>query len=154
LTRSLLPIVLKNGHWGNDLKAVIDTNVVFAGLANRKGAAFKIFQRFFRGQFYWINSEETMEEYEGVLSLSQKISSVSLYIFLHLLRSRSVLVKIKGNLQVCKDADDDKFLETAIVGGADFLVTKNLKHFPQKFYENVRIVNVATFLKELEKFYP
>ena len=50
------------------MKAVIDTNVVLAGLANRKGAAFKIFQRFFRGQFSWINSEETMEEYEGVLS--------------------------------------------------------------------------------------
>lgn len=152
--RSLLPIALKNGHREDNLKAVIDTNVVFAGLANRKGAAFKIFLRFFKGQFSWINSEETMEEYEGVLSLSQKISSISLYIFLHLLRSRSVLVKIKGNLQVCKDADDDKFLETALVGDADFLVTKNLKHFPRENYENVRIVNVATFLKELEKLDP
>jgi len=71
-----------------------------------------------------------------------------------LLRSRSVLEKIRGNLQVCKDADDDKFLETAIVGEADFLVTKNLKHFPRKNYENVRIVNVVTFLKELEKLHP
>lgn len=112
------------------MKAVIDTNVVFAGLANRKGAAFKIFQRFFIGQFYWINSDETMEEYEGVLSLSQIISFISRDIFLHLLRSRSVLVKIKGNLRVCKHADDDHFLETAVVGGADFLVTINLKHFP------------------------
>ena len=136
------------------MKAVIDTNVVFAGLANRKGAAFKIVQRFFRGQFSWINSKETIDEYEGVLSLSQKISPIGLYIFMHLLRNRSVLVRIKDNLQVCKDPDDDKFLETAIIGGADFLVTKNLKHFPRKSYESVRIVNVATFLTELEKLHP
>jgi putative PIN family toxin of toxin-antitoxin system len=136
------------------LKAVIDTNVVFAGLANRKGAAFKIFQRFFQGQFSWINSVETLDEYEGVLSLSKKISTISLYIFLHLLRNRSVLVQIKNSLHVCKDPDDDKFLETAIIGDADFLVTKNLKHFPRKSFENVRILNVAAFLTEIEKLYP
>jgi len=30
----------------------------------------------------------------------------------------------------------------------------NLKHFPRKSYEGVRIVNVAKFLKELEKIFP
>ncbi|MBC8180504.1 putative toxin-antitoxin system toxin component, PIN family [candidate division KSB1 bacterium] len=136
------------------MKAVIDTNVVFAGLANRKGAAFKIFQRFFRGQFNWINSVETFDEYKGVLLQSQKISPANVHILLHLLRKRSFFVQIKNNLQVCKDSDDDKFLETAIEGGADFLITKNLKHFPRKRYESVRIVKVATFLTEIEKLYP
>lgn len=46
------------------------------------------------------------------------------------------------------------FLETAVAAGADFLVTKNLKHFPRKSYDGVRIVNVATFLNELEKIFP
>jgi predicted nucleic acid-binding protein len=63
-------------------------------------------------------------------------------------------IQITDTLHVCKDPDDDKFLETAIAGGADFLVTKNLKHFPRKSYQGVRIVNVATFLKELEKVFP
>jgi hypothetical protein len=42
----------------------------------------------------------------------------------------------------------------ALAGGADFLVTKNLKHFLRKSYQGTRIVNVATFLKELEKLFP
>lgn len=88
------------------------------------------------------------------MSLSQKISRISLYIFMQLLRNRSVLVQIENSLHVCKDPDDDKFLETAIVADADFLVTKNLKHFPRKNFESVRIVNVAAFLTELEKLYP
>ena len=63
-------------------------------------------------------------------------------------------VEISGTLHVCKDPDDDKFLETAATGGADFLVTKNLKHFPRKSYSEMRIVNVANFLKEIEKIFP
>jgi predicted nucleic acid-binding protein len=63
-------------------------------------------------------------------------------------------IEISGSLQACKDPDDDTFLETAVAGDADFLVTKNLKHFPRKSYEGVRIVNVARFLQELEKIFP
>jgi len=152
--RILPPIAARKKREGNDLKVVIDTNVVFAGLVNSKCAAFKIFQRFFNRQFDWITSQEILDEYRGVLLLSQKILPTSVYILLHLLRKRSIFVKITGNIQVCRDFDDDKFLETAIIGCADFLVTKNLKHFPRKSYQDVRIVNVATFLKEIEKVYP
>ncbi len=133
------------------MKAVVDTNIVFAALANPKGAAFKILQRFFQKQFDWVSSPQTLDEYQGVLSVSQKISPASLQIFLHLLQKRSILIQVVGTLHVCKDPDDDKFLETALAGGADFLVTKNLKHFPRKSYQGVRIINVAAFLKELEK---
>ena len=135
------------------MKAVIDTNVVYAGLANRKGAAFKIFKRFYRKQFQWINSHQTFSEYQGVLSVSEKISSTSLHIFLQLLRNRSIIVEITGGLVVCKDADDDKFLETAVAGEADYLVTKNIKHSPRKSYQKVRIVKVSAFLKALEKVF-
>jgi predicted nucleic acid-binding protein len=45
-------------------------------------------------------------------------------------------------------------LETAIVGKADYLVTKNTKHFPQKSYQRIRIVKISAFLKELEKHFP
>jgi hypothetical protein len=136
------------------LKAVIDTNIVYAGLVNRKGAAYKILRRFFKRQFDWITSQTILDEYQSVLSLSQKISQRRSRSFLLLIKTRSVLVQIAGKLQICKDSDDDKFLETALAGGADFLVTKNLNHFPHKSYQGVRIVNVAKFLKELETLFP
>lgn len=135
------------------MKAVIDTNIVFAALANRKGAAFKILPRFFQRQFDWVNSPQTIDEYQGVLPVSQKISPASLQIFLPLLQKRSILIQIANTLHVCKDPDDDKFLETALAGGADFLVTKNLKHFPRKSHQGIRLVKVAMFLKELEKLF-
>lgn len=127
---------------------------MLAGLANRRGAAFKILKRFLRRQFEWINSPPTFDEYRRVLSISQKVPPLRLRVFLNLMRKRSMFIQITGTLKICKDSDDDKFLETALVGGSDFLVTKNLNHFPHKSYQGVRIVKVAKFLKALEKLFP
>ncbi len=70
------------------------------------------------------------------------------------LRTSALRVAFPGQLHVCKDVDDDKFLETAVIASADFLVTKNTKHFPAKRYQSVRIVTVSKFLDLVEKQYP
>lgn len=40
------------------------------------------------------------------------------------------------------------------VGQADYLVTKNIRHFPYKNYQNVQIVKISKFLKVLETEFP
>jgi predicted nucleic acid-binding protein len=55
-------------------------------------------------------------------------------------------------LDVCADQSDNCFLECAVIGKADYLVTKNLKHFPPKEYSGVKIVPVRKFLNVLEKW--
>ena len=134
--------------------AVIDTNVFMAALLNPSGAPAKIRRRWRQRQFEVLISEAILEEYTDVLSQAPTISANEVTILLNELKAFSQHVKISGTLQACKDPDDDIFLETAVAGGADFLVTKNLKHFPRKSYSGVRILKVATFLKELEKIFP
>lgn len=134
--------------------AVIDTNIFLASLLNPSGAPAKIRRRWRERQFEVLLSVQVLNEYSDVLSNSRAISEFDATLLLRELIGFSRRVEIVGSLHVCKDPDDDKFLETAVIGGADFLVTKNLKHFPRTSYGNVRIVNVATFLKELEKNFP
>ncbi len=55
-------------------------------------------------------------------------------------------------LDVCSDSSDNRFLECATVGNADYLVTKNIRHFPYKTYANVKIVRIKKFLDALESF--
>jgi predicted nucleic acid-binding protein len=62
-------------------------------------------------------------------------------------------VVIPGELRVCRDPQDDKFLKTAIAGNVNFLEIKNLKHFPAKSFQNVCIVKISTILSVLEKLY-
>jgi len=54
-------------------------------------------------------------------------------------------------LNVCSDVSDNRFLECAVAGKADYFITKNIRHFPPKEYMNVKIVKISKFLKVLEK---
>lgn len=133
------------------MKAVIDTNVFLAALINRSRAPAKLRTRWLNGEFVLVTSPPVEFEYADVLLHSPMVQSEDVQVLLEEVRDLSLFVPISGALQVCKDPDDDVFLETAIAGAADFLVTKNLKHFPKKIYEGIRIVKVSAFLSELEK---
>lgn len=136
------------------IKAVLDTNVLVSGLLNAAGAPAKLILRWLQGQLEPVVCEQTLQEHEYVLSHLPGIDQNKASDLLEELRASALTVTIPAELRVCKDRDDDKFLETAIIGNADFLVTKNLKHFPPKSFQNVRIVALAKILTELEKQYP
>jgi putative PIN family toxin of toxin-antitoxin system len=136
------------------MKAVIDTNVFLACLINRSGAPAKIRQHWLDGRFTLVISEPVEFEYADVLLHSPLVQPEDVQVLLEEVHTLSLVVPISGTLKACKDPDDDMFLETAIIEGADFLVTKNLKHFPRKSFQGVRIVKVSTFLRELEKMIP
>jgi putative PIN family toxin of toxin-antitoxin system len=46
------------------------------------------------------------------------------------------------------DADDNRFLECAEAGQADYLVTGNTRHFPAR-WKKTRIVNTREFLQHV-----
>jgi predicted nucleic acid-binding protein len=66
------------------------------------------------------------------------------------LHTHSVWVEPDIQLHICPDPDDNRFLECAVAGHADYLVTKNIRHFPYKTYEQVKIVRIRAFLHVLE----
>ncbi len=73
-------------------------------------------------------------------------------------------VEITGTLELCRDPDDNKILETAILGGADCLVTgdkdllalrpigenKPLQDLSESLLEGVYILRAAEFLEMLD----
>jgi putative PIN family toxin of toxin-antitoxin system len=136
------------------IKAVIDTNIFVSGLLNTSGAPAKLILRWFRAQFEVLISEQITEEYEYILRHLDGVEQAEVDAILDEFNMSGVKVVIPCTLKVCKDPDDDKFLETAVVGQAEYLVTKNIKHFPQKSYQGVRIVKISKFLKELEEQFP
>lgn len=133
------------------IKAVIDTNIFVSGLLNISGAPAKLILRWFKSQFEVLISEQITEEYEYILRHLDNVEQTKVATIFNEFNTSGVKVVIPSTLKVCKDPDDDKFLETAIVGKADYLVTKNTKHFPHK---SIRIVKISAFLKELEKQFP
>ena len=109
--------------------AVIDTNIFMAALLNPSGAPAILRLRWRRRQFEILISEDVLAEYIDVLSHAPAIAAKDTHLLIDEIEAFSRRVEIGGTLQACKDSDDDKFLETAVTGGADFLVTKKSQTF-------------------------
>ncbi len=52
----------------------------------------------------------------------------------------------EGSERVCAGPDDDIFTAAAAEGGADYLITGNIKHFPASPWRGIMIVDPSTFL--------
>jgi putative PIN family toxin of toxin-antitoxin system len=133
------------------LRAVIDTNIFLAGLLNADGGAAKIIRAFQDGEFELVVSHEVFDEYVRVIHLfDNDVPAHKSEELLELVFAKAVKVRPAAARGLCSDADDEKFLSAALGGHADFIVTKNKKHFP-KDAASVKIVNVREFLGAVEK---
>lgn len=135
------------------LRAVIDTNLIMSAILSDRGAAAKLIDWLTRDDesFQLVLSEPIWQEYTAVASWLIPTSR-------HDERTR-ILDALSRHadwmtptlcLDVCPDASDNRFLECAVDGHATYLVTKNIRHFPHKSYEQVRIVKIRAFLSVLE----
>lgn len=122
----------------------------------------RLVEQWCRGHLTIITSLPLLDELSDVLNRPRlrrkyKIQEREITTLLRLLAARAVLVPVTGRLAICRDPDDDLVLETAIVGDADYLVTRDddLKHDPavNRYMRRrrIRIVSVSRFLNILSQ---
>ena len=136
------------------LRVVIDTNHIISAILSDRGASAKLINWMTRDEDYFklLVSESIWEEYSTVadwlIPNSKEPEKERIMEALHI---HSEWIKPDLRINVCRDQSDNRFLECAVVGNADYLVTKNIRHFPPKGYGNVKIVRIKKFLEVLEK---
>lgn len=128
------------------IRVVYDTNIVVSGLLNPEGVPALLLNLATEGFVKLVVSEEILKEYEEVLmrpkfGLSQRLVKR----FLQRLRSRGKVVKAKTTLRVLKDPDDNKFLECALSGRAQWLATGNIRHFSFREFQGIKVVSPREF---------
>ena len=67
--------------------------------------------------------------------------------FLTQVEQEGFLVSVKPLKFHLPDPDDEPFLEVAVAGKVEAIVTGNKRHFPKKEYQGVRILSPAEFLE-------
>jgi putative PIN family toxin of toxin-antitoxin system len=116
------------------VKVVLDTNVVVSAHLSDEGYPSFVVDLCLSSRLRWCVSTEVLAEYDEVLRrkrfrLDPKLIDASM----RLIREQAQLVQPRQRLAVCPDPDDDRFLECAKEAGADFIVTGNKRHFPDRF---------------------
>jgi len=130
------------------MKIVLDTNVLVAGLLTPFGPCGDIVRMVSSGNLTLCIDSRVLSEYREVLERPKfnfdhdKIAAILDYIEHHgwIVASTPLLLSLP-------DPDDEPFLEIAVSGGADYLVTGNFVHFPPELCQGAKVVSPADFLK-------
>jgi predicted nucleic acid-binding protein len=91
--------------------------------------------------------DRVLDEYVEVTSRSEfGFETKDINALISFIETSAIHVQAKLLVERLPDPDDEPFLEVAIAGGADALVTGNLRHFPAKSAQGVRVISPAIFL--------
>jgi uncharacterized protein len=130
------------------MKIVLDTNVLVAGLLSPFGPCGDIVRMMSSGSLTLCMDARILSEYREVLKRPKfgfdqdKVAAILDYIEHHGWVVGAALLSLP-----LRDRDDEPFLEVAVSGGADYLVTGNAAHFPSELFQGVKVISPADFLK-------
>ena len=128
------------------ISAVLDTNVVVSAHLNSEGPAALILDLALARHFRLFLSEVLLEEYTGVLARARfGLDPHDLRKSIRAIRRAATFVHPRRTLCVTRDIDDNRVVECALKGRADFIVTGNLRHFPARF-QDIRVIPPRQFL--------
>jgi uncharacterized protein len=101
-----------------------------------------------------VASRELIAEVETRLArpkFAKYVDEARRHAFIADVRLTAILVELTGTLKACRDPDDDKLLETAIIGNAEYLVTGDQDLLVLNPFQSVEIVTLAQFLAVVQR---
>ena len=132
------------------LRVVLDTNVLVSGLLTPLGPSARLIDLAQRREIRLLYDDRMFQEYAQVLRRPHfGFSPSAIDILLEFLEVDGEHIVARPLHSMGVDPSDHPFLETAISGEADLLVTGNRKHFPKTAPRGLKIVAPAEALKQL-----
>lgn len=133
-------------------RVVIDTNVFISALLIKKSVPFQVVNLAFKkGTILY--SDATFSELKQVLSrrkFDKYLTSEEKNIFLVKFINESESVEIKEEIKACHNAKDDKFLELAVNGNADFIVTGDDDLLVLNPFREIEIITPEVFVSRFK----
>lgn len=144
------------------IRAVLDTNIFLRSLIRKGNISSKIIGHWMADDFFLVTSGEILQEIEEVLKrpwlvekfgydvgeVDDLVSSIS---------QTAIFVAPALTLKLCRDPNDDKFVDCSILGRVQDLVSEdhdllndqNLKKQLREY--GVEVVNALEFYQKLQK---
>ena len=133
------------------MRAILDTNIFLSGI-HWSGASNKVLREWFIGSFVSVSSPQINQELFIQLrdfKIQMEIEEIEWWEDIVLEKSILVIPKRKVNV-VKDDPDDNKFIEAALEGKADYIVTQDRHLLNIKEFEGIKMVTPKEFLRILK----
>jgi len=129
------------------MKAVLDTNVFISGIF-WQGFCNEIINLWKNEKFSLIVSGETLLELRKVLTdFKIQLPEELIKEWIELIISNSIFVEVHNHLDVVKDdPKDNTFIESALAGNADYIVSQENHLLKIKEFQGIKIISPEEFL--------
>ena len=130
-------------------RVVLDTNVLISAALQPNGVPRAVVDAIRAVHGVLLFSDETFDELRTRLrrlKFDRYVSHRGRSVFLAQLEAVSERVSIAGTKLGCRDPEDDKLLETALIGEADCIVTGDQDLQVMSPFQNIPILSPTDFL--------
>ena len=126
------------------MRVVVDTNVLVSALLSVHGAPAQVLDLVRQGVVTLCADGRILDEYDEVLTRPEfPFDKADVAKLTRFIRQACELVSVDAPPLSLPDPDDESFLEVAVCGHVDALVTGNARHYPQNRRSGVRVVTPA-----------
>lgn len=137
------------------MRVVLDTNVLVSGTFWR-GDSEKIIDKIENKEIELILSKDLIDEYEEVINreeIMNKIQNKDLILneSVQKIINDSIIVEPKQKFSIVEDIDDNKIIECAVEGNADYIVSQDNHLLKLKEFKDIKIVTPEDFLGVLKE---
>jgi len=129
------------------MKIVLDTNVIVSGLLTPFGPGGEIVRMVSAGILIVQYDSRILSEYYEVLHRPKFQFDVDeIESFLDFVQKNGRLITAVPLMNRLPDPDDEPFLEIAISGHADCIITGNKAHFPKRLCQGTKVLSPSQFI--------
>lgn len=138
-------------------RSVVDTNVIVSVLLSPSGSPARVIQRWESEAFDLLVSEPILVEYRRALKYDHlrahhRMTAEEISQVIEGFREFGLLIDVSLDLDVIpEDPEDNKFIECAITGKANYIVTGDSHLLALQDYQGIRILTPAAFLSVLSE---
>lgn len=130
-------------------RIVFDTNVLVSALMFPRSVPRQAFNLAYSTGKILASTATTLEleevlsrkKFEKYFSMEERIQFVARFF------ADAEIIEIKEKITACRDRKDDKFLELAVNGKADYIITGDQDLLVLHPFQNIVIISVSDYLK-------
>lgn len=130
------------------MRLVLDTNVFISGIFWERNFCYQIIEMWKNHEFELITSQEIINELiETLRSFKIQLDEETIEGWKNLIIENSTIIEPPIKLEIIKeDSDDNKFIEAAITGKANFIISQDKHLLNLKEYKGIKILLPQEFL--------
>ena len=137
------------------MRAVVDTNILVRAVLQPHGAVGPVLLRLRQGDYVLLYAEPLLEELVDVLNRPRirdtyGVTGQDIETVVGLILLRGEAVPVEERIAACRDPRDDKFLEVAVAGKANAIVSADEDLLVLHPYAGIPILSPAAFLRLLD----